>query len=98
VNGPYQFDRRSGCGQLMFALNISAFQSLDEFNSRMEELILETKSVPLAKGCEEIFYPGELEARSEKENRSRGIQLPHDTLEDLRTMAKTAGLQSLLPF
>ncbi len=98
VKGPYQFDRRSGCGQLMFALNISAFQSLDEFNSRMEELIQETKSVPLAKGCEEIFYPGELEARSEKENRSRGIQLPYDTLEDLKAMAKTTGLQSLLPF
>lgn len=98
VNGPYQFDRRSGCGQLMIALDISAFQPLDGFNTRMEELIQETKSVPLARGFEEIFYPGELEARSEQENRRRGLQFPHGTLEDLRTIARTTGLQSLLPF
>jgi LDH2 family malate/lactate/ureidoglycolate dehydrogenase len=82
----------------MIVLDISAFQPLDGFNTRMEELIQETKSVPLAKGFEEIFYPGELEARSEQENQRRGLELPHDTLEDLRTIAKTTGLQSLLPF
>ena len=98
VNGPYQFDQRSGCGQLMIVLDISAFQPLDGFNTRMEELIQENKSVPLAKGFEEIFYPGELEARSEQENQRRGLELPHDTLEDLRTIAKTTGLQSWLPF
>ena len=38
VSGPYQFDKPSGCGQLMIAMDISAFQPLGQFNQRMEEL------------------------------------------------------------
>jgi LDH2 family malate/lactate/ureidoglycolate dehydrogenase len=98
VKGPYQFDQRSGCGQLMIALDISAIQPLDDFCARMEELIQETKSVPLASGFEEIFYPGEIEARNDQENRKRGLCLPDDTLADLTAIAQSTGLQSLLPF
>ena len=82
----------------MIALDISAFQPLDDFVARMEELIQETKAVPLADGFEEIFYPGELEARNEQENRKRGLCLPDDTLANLRVVAQSHGLQSLLPF
>jgi len=98
VHGPYQFDKRSSCGHLMIALNIAAFQPLAEFNARMEKLIDEIKSVPLAKGYDEIFYPGELEARSEQRNRRDGVHLPDDTLDDLRKVAKETGLESRLPF
>ena len=98
VKGPYQFDQRSGCGHLMIALDIGAFQPLGEFGARMEELIREIKLVPLAKGFEEIFYPGELEARNDQENRKHGLSLPNDTLADLRAIAQSNGLQSLLPF
>jgi LDH2 family malate/lactate/ureidoglycolate dehydrogenase len=98
VKGPYQFDQRSGCGQLMIALDIAAFQPLEQFNARMEELIKETRSVPLAKGFEEIAYPGEIEARNDRENRRRGLSLPDDTLADLKAIAESHGLQSLLPY
>jgi LDH2 family malate/lactate/ureidoglycolate dehydrogenase len=97
VNGPYQFDKRSGCGQLMIAMNIEAFQPLSRFNERMEQLIQATKAVPLAKGFDEVFYPGELEAINEKKNRQQGIRLPDDTIADLRKMAKTFGIESELP-
>src|SRR5207253_8770061 len=98
VNGPYQFDKRSGCGQLMIAMNIEAFQALGLFNERMEQLIEETKAVPLAQGFDEVFYPGELEARNEARNRKQGLQLPEDTLADLRSVAKATGLAAELPF
>jgi len=58
VNGPYQFDKRSGCGHLMIAMNIEAFQPLDLFNEGLEQLIEETKAKPLAQGFHEVFYPG----------------------------------------
>jgi LDH2 family malate/lactate/ureidoglycolate dehydrogenase len=64
----------------------------------MEELIKETRSVPLAKGFEEIAYPGEIEARNDRENRRRGLSLPDDTLADLKAIAESHGLQSLLPY
>jgi LDH2 family malate/lactate/ureidoglycolate dehydrogenase len=98
VSGPYQTAHRSGAGQLMIALNIAAMQPLKEFNARMEQLIAELKSVPLAKGYEEIVYPGELEARNDAKNRQQGIQLPDDTVKDLAKLARELGLQSQLPF
>lgn len=98
VNGPYQFDRRSGCGHLMIALNIEAFQPLALFNERMENLIEQTKAVPPVSGFNEVLYPGEPEARNEKRNREQGLELPEDTLADLRKVAERTGLTSELPF
>ena len=98
VHGPYQTEHRSGAGQFMVALNISAFQSEAEFGSRMERYIAELKSVPLAQGFEEIVYPGEIEARNDLRNRTQGLLLPDDTLADLRNLAETSGLNALLPF
>jgi LDH2 family malate/lactate/ureidoglycolate dehydrogenase len=87
VAGPYQTERKSGAGQLMIVLDIAAFQSLDSFNARMEQMIGELKAVPLAQGHKEVFYPGEIEARNEVANRRDGLSLPQDTLADLEKVA-----------
>jgi LDH2 family malate/lactate/ureidoglycolate dehydrogenase len=63
----------------------------------MEEWIAEIKAVPLAQGCDEVFYPGEMEARNDARNREQGLQLPEDTIADLKRIAGETGLQSLLP-
>lgn len=94
VFGPYQTDHKSGAGQLMIVLDIKAFQPLADFNARMETMIGELKSVPLAKGYEEVFYPGEIEAANEVRNRREGLSLPTDTLEDLAKVARARGLKT----
>ena len=94
VHGPYQFDKRSEAGQLMIVLDIEKFQPIAEFNARMDQLIAELKSVPLAKDVSEIFYPGEIEARNDAANRRDGLLLPDKVLSELRDMAIEAGLQS----
>lgn len=96
VAGPYQTDRKSGAGQMMIVLNIEVFQPLAEFNARMEALIAQLKSVPLAQGHDEIFYPGEIEARNEARNRAEGLSLPADTLDDLAKASRETGV--LLPW
>ena len=98
VHGPYQTERRSGAGQLMIALDIAAIQPLAEFGARMERYIAELKSVPLAKGFDEVVYPGELEARNDVRLRAEGLVLPPDTLADLRKLADELGLTQQLPF
>ena len=98
VRGPYQTEHRSGAGQFMIALDIAKLQPLSDFNLRMEELIAELKSVPLAKGFEEVVYPGELEARNDERNRREGLHLPDDTLADLVKLASETGLERALPF
>ena len=98
VHSPYKTAEKSNCGHLMIALHIEAFQPLAQFNARMEQFIAEIKSVPLAKGFDEVFYPGEIEAKNDTRNRGDGIRFPDDTLADLKRVARETGLEARLPF
>jgi LDH2 family malate/lactate/ureidoglycolate dehydrogenase len=97
VHSPYKTAEKSNCGHLMVALNIEAFQPLAQFNASMEKFADEIKAVPTAKGFDEVFYPGEIEANNDKRNRRDGLQLPDDTVADLKRIAKETGLESKLP-
>jgi LDH2 family malate/lactate/ureidoglycolate dehydrogenase len=97
VHSPYKTAEKSNCGHFMLAINIEAMQPLGQFNARMEQFIAEIKSVPLAQGFDEVFYPGEMEARNNTRNRAQGIQFPDDTIADLKRIAAETGLEKLLP-
>jgi LDH2 family malate/lactate/ureidoglycolate dehydrogenase len=98
VHSPYKTAEKSNCGHLMIALDIGALQPLEQFNSRMEQYITEIKSVPLAQGVDEVFYPGEIEARNDVKNRKEGLLFPDDTLADLKRIARETGFEAKLPF
>jgi len=98
VHSPYKTAEKSNCGHFMIALDIKVFQPLAEFHARMEQFIGELKGVPLAQGHNEVFYPGEMEARNDVRHRAEGLQLATDTVEDLRRIADETGLRSSLPF
>jgi LDH2 family malate/lactate/ureidoglycolate dehydrogenase len=98
IHGPRQFEQKSNVGHLLIALDIATFQPVEEFGLRIEAQIAELKSVPLADGAKEVFYPGEIEARRDQENRRDGLMLPKVTLADLRRLAIELGLNRLLPF
>jgi LDH2 family malate/lactate/ureidoglycolate dehydrogenase len=97
VHSPYKTAEKSNCGHFMLAINIEAFQPPAQFAERMERFIAEIKSVPPAKGFDEIFYPGEMEARNDAKNRRQGLVFPDDTLADLRRIAGETGLEANLP-
>jgi LDH2 family malate/lactate/ureidoglycolate dehydrogenase len=98
VHSPYKTAEKSNCGHLMIALDIEKFQPLAQFNAAMEKFADEIKAVPTAKGFDEVFYPGEIEFNNDLKNRKDGIQLPDDTLADLKRIAKETGLEGRLPF
>ena len=98
VNGPYQAGKLSHCGHLMIAMDVAAFQPHAEFAARMEQLIAAVKAVPVAAGFDEVFYPGEIEARNDLKHRAEGLVLPADTLADLAAIARETGLAATLPF
>lgn len=97
VNGPYQTEMPGGTGHMTIALNIDAFQPQAEFAEHMEQMIAELKATPLAAGHEEIFYPGELEARSEASLLDVGIALPYVTVTDLEQLAQEWDCPEALP-
>ncbi len=96
VHSPYKTAEKSNCGHFIIAINIEAMQPLAQFNARMEQFVAEIKSVPLAQGYDEVFYPGEMEARNDARNRKEGLEFPDDTIADLKRIAGETGLQGLL--
>jgi LDH2 family malate/lactate/ureidoglycolate dehydrogenase len=51
------------------------------------------KTVPLAQGFDEVFYPGEVEDRAEAANLAAGgVLLAAQSLTDLRDVAAEAGV------
>jgi LDH2 family malate/lactate/ureidoglycolate dehydrogenase len=91
VHGPYEPKERSGAGHFLIALDISAFGPPDAFARQMEAMIDGLKSTPRAPGVDEIFYPGEIEARNDLRNRETGLDLPADTLADLNALNERLG-------
>jgi LDH2 family malate/lactate/ureidoglycolate dehydrogenase len=61
---------------VMMAVNIAAFQPLDEFRQFVEQMIATTKSGRKAPGVEEILVPGEPEWRSRELRLRTGIEVP----------------------
>jgi len=92
VVGPYEPTGTSGVGHLAIAIDIEACRPLAEFEADMERLIEELKSTPSGPDTEEIFYPGEREARHEAEALSVGISLPDATATELREKALALGV------
>ncbi len=90
IAGPYVPDARSRCGHLAIAIDIDALVGSEQFDARIDELIATTKSVPLAQGVEEVFYPGEIENRAGARAADEGIWLPDKTIDELKELAAAA--------
>ncbi|MET0383908.1 MAG: Ldh family oxidoreductase [Burkholderiaceae bacterium] len=88
VAGPYDPERRSGCGHLLITIDIGALMPRDAFERRMEDLIDEVKAVPTADGVPEIFFPGELEDRHAQAHRRDGIEIADQTWRSLARLAE----------
>jgi LDH2 family malate/lactate/ureidoglycolate dehydrogenase len=91
VVGPYVPDQRSGCGHLVVAIRVGALIPEGDYARRVDDLIGTTKSVPRAAGVDEIFFPGEPEARAEVAGRMTGVRLPDQTVADLRELGDSCG-------
>ena len=96
VNGPYHYDKRSGCGHFITVYNIEDFIDPGTYARRIEAFVEEIKSQPLAQGFSEIFLPGEMEARAHQRQLAEGIALPADTWGELLKLAGETGTMPLL--
>lgn len=92
VVGPYAPEGRSGAGHFVMAVDIAQCRPVKDFEADMQRLIASMKNAPRVPGVEEIFYPGELEARHEVRALQEGLLLPPDVIRDLTEGAARLGI------
>ena len=93
VHGPYEPEVRSRAGHLFLAIDPAALGDPADCEARVQRLIDEVKGVPLAQGFDEVFYPGEVEDRSEAANLAAGgVVLAAESVADLRRLGEEAGV------
>ena len=95
VAGPYEKSRRSGCGHMLLTINVAAMMPREEFDARMETLISEVKSNPMAEGVSEIFFPGEMEDHNTARHNLSGITIADQTWQSMAKLASET--QVVLP-
>lgn len=78
-------------GHFFLALNVAAFEEIDRFKRRMDEVIRQIREGRRAPGVDRIYAPGGLEAETERRYRREGIPLNAATLEDIRRTARQLG-------
>ena len=74
---------------------MAAFGDPDGFARRMEQLVAEVKSVPLAQGFDEVLTRVSSRTRAAREHLDQGLLLPRQTLDDLRRLAGSTGVPAL---
>jgi LDH2 family malate/lactate/ureidoglycolate dehydrogenase len=70
-------------GHLLIALDVSRFGPVAEFKERMDALIGQIRSSPLADDADAIYLPGELEYRRAEERRADGVPIEAGRFEAL---------------
>lgn len=86
-------EAKNNVGHAFIAVDVAQMLPKDEFEARMEQLVAELKSAPLAKNAQKIFVPGEMEwERREKvlaENRLELTDNMAENLDKAATLTKT---------
>ena len=77
------FGDEIGLTQIMIAIDPSKFNTVEETNKIVDEILADVKSsVPVEEGGE-VYYPGELELKNIRENKEKGIPVVEEVWESV---------------
>ena len=85
-----------GHGHFFMALDIEHFLPLPEFRRSMAQVIAEQRAVPLAKGVDRIYLPGEIEHLKRQQRMRSGIPLEAYVVNASRALGEEMGLDTSL--
>jgi len=83
---------RHNDGTLMIVLNPAAFRPPDVFRAEVTAFARAISATPPAPGVSQVYYPGELEWRTEQERRRAGIPIEDETWRSLVELARRHGV------
>lgn len=87
-----RFDRPQGVGHFILVMRPDLFLPADEIAARMGDLVTRVKANPKAAGGDDIFMPGEIEARREAARLAHGIPYACADLAPLVDLARAGGI------
>ncbi|WP_422448017.1 Ldh family oxidoreductase [Thermoanaerobacterium sp. DL9XJH110] len=100
--GPYignlyeNFVEAQNVGHCFAAIDISKFIDVEVFKYRIDKMIEEIKDSPKAKNVEEIYLPGEIEYRTQKERLEKGIPLTLPVIQELKELGRSYNVNTEL--
>ncbi len=83
--------REQGIGHFFMAIDPSRFMPIARFKEAIARMVARTKASPRMPGVEEIFLPGEIEARRRQERLQQGIPLAAPTVQMLGELGSACG-------
>ena len=86
--------REGGVGHIVLAIDPEFFLDREQFLDGVERLVEQIKTVPLAKGIESVFLPGEIEWATHDERERDGIPISSDLWEQLVALAAELGVEA----
>jgi uncharacterized oxidoreductase len=89
-----QARHNDGCFIAVF--NVEAFRPLGEFKKEVREFAEYIKDTPPARGFNEVYYPGEIEWRTEGQRRQEGIYVEDDTWEEISALIAQHQLEEVI--
>ena len=88
VSWNLDLEAKNNVGHAFIAVNLAQMLPMDEFEARMEQMVKELESAPLAKNAQKIFVPGEMEwAKREKALAENRLELADNMAENLEKAA-----------
>lgn len=95
IGRPENYREMQKLGQFFFVMRSDIFEDLETFKKRMDQMCKEIKNVPLAKGFDRIFLPGEIEYETAEERTRLGIPLSYEVVAELTEIGKRYGIASI---
>jgi LDH2 family malate/lactate/ureidoglycolate dehydrogenase len=93
-----EFTQDQNVGHFMQAIDISSFMEPLAFKKNIDDSIDYMKSSNKAQGIDEIYVPGELEARCERKQRGSGIEYPVEIIKELTKLSTDIGVGVMVDF
>ncbi|HEY8477443.1 MAG TPA: Ldh family oxidoreductase [Chloroflexota bacterium] len=96
--GPYigslytDMDRPQQVGHLFGAIDISRFVPVEEFKTRLGQMVREIRSCERAEGVERIYVPGEIEAEKAARRLREGVPIPEPIRQEFIAVARELGV------
>lgn len=88
VSWNLDLEAKNNVGHAFIAVDLAQMLPMDEFEVRMEQMVKELESAPLAKNAQKIFVPGEMEwTKREKALAENRLELAENMAENLEKAA-----------